>query len=129
MAKKLPTLKEIETKELNLFGYLLTFRKLNLDDIEKFNNWANDGMLPVEYNKRLLAQLMHGYNATFEERLDFINKMEVDNLNVVSQTDELLAELGVVFDEVDESENVEKPNSKDQGKKKLKKVKRKPTKK
>lgn len=102
--KKLPTLKEIRTKELDLFGNKVTFRHVNLNDIEHFNGLPQADMSATAINLYMIAWLMHGYDAEFEERLNWVKSIEVDGILQIQRTDEILKEIGVHYDTADMDE-------------------------
>lgn len=83
---------KIETITVRVGGYDLVFRKLALKDaIELTKDDAND----AEKVAKLLANLLEGYENSYEEKLEFIKNLQLDSTDELNN---LLTKLGFLSD-------------------------------
>lgn len=90
----LPKLQPTTEREFEIGGILLKFRKIKIADAYIFEDAIRKGYTSnVQVSLYTLAHLLQ-YEATMEEKLEFITNLEVNGVEDLLKIDEILAELG-----------------------------------
>lgn len=91
----LPKLKQQTVKEYMIGGFKLRFRKIKLNDADLFTDIQKYNLTGLASSLYALAYLMTGYEDDLQARLDFLNSIELDNVEDMFMLRTILEDLGL----------------------------------
>ncbi len=95
---KLPQVKERTILTFKLCGYTLHFRKGTVKDTDLLIEEISKGHTITQIGRRMLAELMYGYDETVEQRMEFIENLEISGAADFSKISDILEKLNMKMD-------------------------------